>query len=75
MLAASVDDEQVNQVPTYCVSVTLTANALNSQAETELSEIKSQAKMIFRRMSPNSAPQASIESGQYNLQYVYSVSE
>jgi vesicle transport protein SEC22 len=38
------------------------------QAETELSEIKGQAKMIFRRLNRNSAPQASIESGQYNLQ-------
>lgn len=40
------------------------------QAESELSEIKSQAKMIFRRLNRNSAPQASIESGQYNLQQV-----
>jgi vesicle transport protein SEC22 len=39
-----------------------------SQAESELSEIKGQAKMIFRRLNRNSAPQASIESGQYNLQ-------
>lgn len=38
------------------------------QAEVELSEIKGQAKMIFRRLSRNAAPQASIESGQYNLQ-------
>lgn len=39
-----------------------------SQAESELAEVKSQAKMVFRRMSRNSAPEASIESGQYNLQ-------
>ncbi|BCS17844.1 SNAP receptor SEC22 [Aspergillus puulaauensis] len=48
----------------------LAASVDDEQAETELSEIKSQAKMIFRRMSPNSAPQASIESGQYNLHYL-----
>ena len=63
MLAASVDDEQVS-------SLAMLVNALANliQAEVELSEIKSQAKMIFRRLSRNSAPQASIESGQYNLQ-------
>lgn len=38
------------------------------QAESELAEIKGQAKMIFRRLNRNAAPQASIESGQYNLQ-------
>lgn len=48
----------------------LAASVDDEQAETELSEIKSQAKMIFRRMSRNSAPQASIESGQYNLHYL-----
>ncbi|KIX09414.1 uncharacterized protein Z518_00494 [Rhinocladiella mackenziei CBS 650.93] len=49
MLAASVDDEQV---------------------ETELAEVKSQAKMIFRRLNRNSEQQASIESGQYSLHYI-----
>ncbi|ERF74751.1 Protein transport protein sec22 [Endocarpon pusillum Z07020] len=49
MLAASVDDEQV---------------------ESELAEVKSQAKMIFRRLNRNSEPQASIESGQYTLHYI-----
>ncbi|KAL4939567.1 hypothetical protein BDV06DRAFT_198585 [Aspergillus oleicola] len=48
----------------------LAASVDDEQAETELSEIKGQAKMIFRRMSRNSAPQASIESGQYNLHYL-----
>ncbi|KAF4221408.1 hypothetical protein CNMCM8980_003470 [Aspergillus fumigatiaffinis] len=48
----------------------LAASVDDEQAEAELSEIKSQAKMIFRRMSRNSAPQASIESGQYNLHYL-----
>lgn len=49
MLAASVDDEQV---------------------ENELSEVKGQAKMIFRRLNRNSEQQASIESGRYALHYV-----
>ena len=49
MLAASVDDEQV---------------------ETELAEVKGQAKMIFRRLNRNSEQQASIESGRYSLHYV-----
>lgn len=43
---------------------------LHLQVETELAEVKSQAKMIFRRLNRNSAQQASIESGQYTLQYV-----
>ncbi|RMZ78674.1 hypothetical protein DV738_g3763, partial [Chaetothyriales sp. CBS 135597] len=49
MLAASVDDEQVEQ---------------------ELAEVKSQSKMIFRRLNRNSEQQASIESGQYVLHYL-----
>ncbi|RHZ58721.1 SNAP receptor SEC22 [Aspergillus thermomutatus] len=48
----------------------LAASVDDEQAEAELSELKSQAKMIFRRLSRNSAPQASIESGQYNLHYL-----
>jgi hypothetical protein len=39
------------------------------QVEGELAEVKSQAKMIFRRLNRNSELQASIESGQYTLQY------
>lgn len=49
MLAASVDDEQV---------------------ETELAEVKGQAKMVFRRLNRNSEQQASIESGRYTLHYI-----
>ncbi|KAL2007346.1 hypothetical protein VTN00DRAFT_8784 [Thermoascus crustaceus] len=48
----------------------LAASVDDEQAEAELSEVKSQAKMIFRRLSRNSAPEASIESGQYNLHYL-----
>ncbi|KAJ5519228.1 hypothetical protein N7453_001650 [Penicillium expansum] len=47
----------------------LAASVDDEQAESELSEIKGQAKMIFRRLNRNSAPQASIESGQYSLHY------
>ncbi|PYH66175.1 SNAP receptor SEC22 [Aspergillus vadensis CBS 113365] len=48
----------------------LAASVDDEQAEVELSEIKSQAKMIFRRLNRISAPQASIESGQFNLHYL-----
>lgn len=47
----------------------LAASVDDEQAEAELSDVKSQAKMLFKRMSRNSAPEASIESGQYNLHY------
>ena len=43
---------------------------VSMKVETELAEVKSQAKMIFRRLNRNSEQQASIESGQYTLQYV-----
>lgn len=45
-------------------------NNRDCQVENELAEVKSQAKMIFRRLNRNSEQQASIESGQYTLQYV-----
>ncbi|KAL5364798.1 Longin-like domain-containing protein [Aspergillus floccosus] len=48
----------------------LAASVDDEQAEVELSEIKSQVKMIFRRLNRNAAPQASIESGQFNLHYL-----
>lgn len=41
-----------------------------SQTENALQEHKQQAKLIFRRITPNSEPRCSIESGQYTLQYV-----
>jgi len=81
MLAASVDDEQVR---TREPSPIKSSNANIRQArfmfqkstdphcanqmENELAEVKSQAKMIFRRLNKNSEQQASIESGQYTLQ-------
>lgn len=42
------------------------------QTEQDLSEHKQQAKLIFRRIGPNSEPRCTIESGQYNLQCVQS---
>jgi vesicle transport protein SEC22 len=39
------------------------------QAEAELAEPKTNAKMIIRRLNRNSEPQASIEAGKYTLQY------
>lgn len=40
------------------------------QTEQQLQEHKQQAKLIFRRITPNAEPRCSIESGQYTLQYV-----
>ncbi|KAI9822240.1 MAG: SNAP receptor [Thelocarpon impressellum] len=48
----------------------LAASVDDEQAEAELSEIKTQVKMIFRRLDRNSEPQASIQSGQYTLHYL-----
>ncbi|KAI9884528.1 MAG: Vacuolar protein sorting-associated protein 55 [Watsoniomyces obsoletus] len=42
----------------------------DEQSETELAEVKQQVKQIFRRVSRSSEPQASIESGQYQLHYL-----
>ncbi|KAI9864629.1 MAG: SNAP receptor [Trichoglossum hirsutum] len=48
----------------------LAASVDDEQMESELAEIKQQAKLIFRRLNRNSEPQATIESGQYTLHYV-----
>jgi hypothetical protein len=69
MLAASVDDEQVRLLIHKAAEELRETDTINLQVETELAEVKSQAKMIFRRLNRNSEPQASIESGQYTLQY------
>jgi hypothetical protein len=39
------------------------------QSERELSDIKQKVKQLTRRIGPTSEPQASIEGGQYNIQY------
>lgn len=48
----------------------LAASVDDEQAENELAQVKSQSKMVFRRLNRNSAPEASIESGQYTLHYL-----
>lgn len=41
-----------------------------TQAGTDLSEYKQQAKMIFRKLTPTSETRCSIDSGPVALQYV-----
>lgn len=48
----------------------LAASVDDEQAETELAEVKSQAKMIFRRLNRNPEQQATIESGPYAIHYL-----
>jgi len=50
----------------------LCASVDDSQTESALSEVKSQVKLILRRLNRNSEPQASIESGPYTLHYLIS---
>ncbi|RDX53243.1 protein transport protein Sec22 [Polyporus arcularius HHB13444] len=48
----------------------LAASVDDEQTEQDLSEHKQQAKLIFRRIGPNSEPRCTIESGPYNLHYL-----
>ncbi|KAL5508535.1 SEC22 [Sanghuangporus vaninii] len=48
----------------------LAATVDDEQTEQELQEHKQQAKLIFRRITPNSEPLCSIESGPYTLHYL-----
>ncbi|MCJ1302492.1 SNAP receptor [Hypocenomyce scalaris] len=48
----------------------LSASVDDEQSEAELSEPKSNAKTVFRRLNRNSEPQASIECGQYTMHYL-----
>jgi len=50
----------------------LCASVDDDETESSLAEIKSQVKMILRRLNRNSEPQASIESGPYTLHYLIS---
>lgn len=50
----------------------LCASVDDEQTESNLSEIKSQVKMIIRKLSRNSEPQASIESVGYTIHYLIS---
>lgn len=48
----------------------LCASVDSEQDESALSEVKSQVKMILRKLNRNSEPQASIESGPHTLHYL-----
>jgi vesicle transport protein SEC22 len=48
----------------------LAASVDDEETESKLQEHKQQAKLIFRRISPNSEPRCSIESGSYTLHYL-----
>ncbi|KAG7097225.1 hypothetical protein E1B28_004596 [Marasmius oreades] len=48
----------------------LAASVDDEQTEQALQEHKQQSKLIFRRITPNSEPRCSIESGQYTLHYL-----
>ncbi|KAI1367449.1 transport protein-like protein sec22 [Xylaria arbuscula] len=48
----------------------LCASVDDEQSESSLAEVKSQIKLILRRLNRNSEPQASIESGNYILHYL-----
>ncbi|KAI9574493.1 Longin-like domain-containing protein [Boletus coccyginus] len=48
----------------------LAASVDDEQTEQALQEHKQQAKLIFRRITPNAEPRCSIESGQYTLHYL-----
>ncbi|KAI9736850.1 MAG: SNAP receptor [Claussenomyces sp. TS43310] len=48
----------------------LCASVDDDETESSLSEVKSQVKMILRRLNRNSEPQASIESGAHTLHYL-----
>ncbi|KAF8529254.1 protein transport protein Sec22 [Hysterangium stoloniferum] len=48
----------------------LAASVDDEQTEQTLQEHKQQSKLIFRRITPNSEPRCSIESGAYTLHYL-----
>jgi vesicle transport protein SEC22 len=50
----------------------LCASVDDEQTESNLSEIKSQVKVIIRKLRHNAEPQASIESGSYTIHYLIS---
>jgi len=50
----------------------LAASVDDEQTESALQEHKQQAKLIFRRITPNAEPRCSIESGPYTLHYLIS---
>jgi Regulated-SNARE-like domain len=55
---------------TLIPGLNLCASVDDSEDEATLSEVKSQVKQVLRKLTRNSEPQASIESGQYNIKSV-----
>ena len=49
----------------------LTASVDEGETDQEFNEVKGKVKLVQRRLNRNSEPQASIESGSYTYQYVY----
>ncbi|KAF7448338.1 Protein transport protein [Pyrenophora tritici-repentis] len=52
----------------------LTASVDDEQTDREFNEVKGKVKLVQRRLNRNSEQQASIESGNYTYQYIYSMS-
>ncbi|KAI5865546.1 snare-like protein [Durotheca rogersii] len=50
----------------------LCASVDDEQSDSPLAEVKSQTKIILRRLNRNAEPQASIESGNYTIHYLIS---
>ncbi|RKP06572.1 Longin-like domain-containing protein [Thamnocephalis sphaerospora] len=48
----------------------LAASVDDEQSETELTEAKSQAKILFRKLTPNSEPRCSVEADRYTFHYI-----
>ncbi|KAK3180916.1 SNAP receptor [Lecanicillium sp. MT-2017a] len=48
----------------------LCASVDDEQSEAALAEVKGQVRQVLRKLTRNSEPQASIESGQYTLHYL-----
>ncbi|KAI0408058.1 transport protein-like protein sec22 [Xylaria palmicola] len=57
------------QIARVADGLMLCASVDDEQSESSLAEVKSQIRLILRRLNRNSEPQASIESGNYTLQY------
>lgn len=70
-LCASVDDEAVRlDTPPRSRSSWSPPADIDTQTESSLSEIKSQIKLILRRLNRNAESQASIESGNFTIHYL-----
>lgn len=59
-----------NYTYTLTPGLMLCASVDDEQSASALAEVKSQVKLILRRLNRNSEQQASLESGSYTLQYV-----